>query len=187
MKSRREFLKEAATGAVVAGFVRRSGRAGTGRYAGAACEARQVKSGDCARSCAARPETQSQTRSGCSICSTAPLQPTRAATIRWRRGSTLWPGRRPGQGDRAQDERAGRQGNFDSPGAGAGDCRAVAAGGREAGQHSGVGPERARSRGVRPDHQHRSKPHPLLSARMCRASRSSRSRGERRSVRFQRF
>ena len=137
MKNRREFLEEAATGAVLLGL-RRGSKLGLGRHAGPARSAGKSKVVIARDPALHGARRRSLTKSGCSTLldrAIAALHRPRQA----RRGleAALCPVR---QSHRPQDQRPRRQRNLNARSAGPGHCRAVAAGRRQARQHPGLGP-----------------------------------------------
>ena len=145
MKSRREFLKGAATGAC--SWARRAKlglarRRLTAHGRDAAGQSRVV----IARDPALHGADGKLDESACWRCSIG-----RSVTYTGReeagRGleAALLPRSGAGQGHRAEDQRPGRKRHFDARGAGARGCRTPAAGRGEAGQHRGLGSQRARS------------------------------------------
>ena len=173
MNSRRDFLKTAATGAVVLGAQSKLGLAAMLDKKAEGAKSKVVVARDAALhgSDGRLDEKRVQALLDRAIAAyTGREKPVEA----WKRIVPV------GQGDRPQGERPGRQGNLDPRGAGDGHLRAAATGRREARQHYCLGPQRARPRGMRPDHQYRREPHSLLTAPTLPASRRSRNSGARR-------
>ena len=119
MKSRRDFLKEAATGAVVLGCA--ADALGLAGMLDQHAASRQIQSGDCRDPALHGQSAQPDEKRVLDLLDRAiatytgrdnPVEAWKHIVARVAAG----------QGDRPQDERPGRQGNFDSPGAGAGHC-----------------------------------------------------------------